>query len=123
MFDELRARSAATIAEAETSLLEFIAEGAAGRDEHHIRERSHGFDLWLPWFWEVVESKRIAGAENHFDFKHLDRMYMDAAWGLVTRGILRPGPKTIEDDAGGGSYGKGFSVVEGAMPLLAHAEK
>lgn len=120
MFDELRARSASTLADAEECLLEFIAEGLEKGDPHHIRERSKGFDLWLPWFWEVVESRRLGGDHNARDFTRLDRLYMDAAWGLVTRGILRPGPRTIEEDPGGGSYGKGFSLVEGAMPLLAH---
>jgi hypothetical protein len=112
-FDERLARSVTTKGEAELCLLDFIREGAGPSAPHHIGEHSHGFDLYLPWFMEVIEFRDPYPDVESLGIPKLQQLYMDASWNLVMKGILRPGPKLTGEDTDGSAYGKGFSVIEG----------
>jgi len=109
-FDSRMARSATSSLDAEHSLLDFIREGAASYSPHHIGQHSRGFDLYLPWFMEIVGGESLPGVGS-LGLPELGQLYMDAAWSLVMKGVLRPGPKFVNVDVSGDVYGKGFSLV------------
>lgn len=95
--------------EAEAFVRDFILElrnDASGRMRRHSGE----YDLYLPWLWEEV-----INSGTHLEPAHCSheasRLFMEAAWALVQKGILRPGPAKISAAAGGGDYGKGYSVT------------
>lgn len=111
-FDDRLARSATSKEEAENCLLDFIYEGTAVDLTHNIGKHSRGYDLYLPWFMEVIEYRTPYSESDALGVPDLQRLYMDAAWNLVMKGILRPGPKWLSGDADSNVYGKAFSLVE-----------
>ena len=108
-FDEMRAREATTKEEAQQVIREFIREGQELQSRHNVPERSHGYDLYLPWLIEVIEYVKTDPEKEILD------ILMDSAWDLVMQGVLRPGPK---QSAGGDphGYGVGYSLISGMEP-------
>jgi hypothetical protein len=118
MFNEQRARCALDLKDAEEAILDYLREGADPETTHHIREHSKGFDFYLPWFWTLVETTAAPEGVEKLGFLELERLYMDAAWSLVMKGVLRPGPAGIGGESaglGGDAYGKGFSLIGGRL--------
>lgn len=114
IFDERKARSATTVEEAENSLREFMREGLIPDSKHHVHERSQGYDLYLPWFMEVIEYVQPLEDKETLQLLQLQRLYMDAAWSLVMKGILRPGPTAVTGAGDHNVYGRAFSIIQGA---------
>ncbi len=114
-FDERLARSATTIEEAEAALLDFIRANRGANALDQIGKHSHGFDLFLPWFMEVVEYRAPEGSKEALGIPELQQLYMDAAWSLVMKGKIRPGPKLVGDDVDKNVYGKAFTLVHGVL--------
>ena len=110
MFDDCRGRLAKSLQEAEDYILDFIVENLAQR-ERRIVEKSHDYDLYLPWLMEIVENQRVEHDENCPQIVDLESLYMDAAWSLCNRGYLRPGPRKTTSDNPRDSYGKGYSLT------------
>ena len=110
MFQNPKGRLVRTLPEAEEYLFEFIAENRRATEKRTI-EKSHDFDLYLPWLAEILDN--IHEQENEpFTMEQLHRLYMDAAWELVMTGFLRPGPRAINGDAPSAtSYGQGFALT------------
>jgi hypothetical protein len=98
--------------QAEACLMDFIRESDDVNDPHNIAKHSHGYDLYLPWFMEIVEFRAPNSESEALVIPELQRLYMDAAWSLVMKGILRPGPKTVTGDSNSNAYGKGYCLVE-----------
>ena len=113
-FDEMRAREATTKEEAQQVIREFIREGQELQSRHNVAERSHGYDLYLPWLIEVIEYVKTDPEKEILDILHLQRLFMDSAWDLVMQGVLRPGPKQMAGGGDGHGYGVAYSLVEGA---------
>ncbi len=111
-FDDRLARSATTADQAEQCLLDFIREGIVADSTHNIHKHSQGFDLYLPWFMEVIEYRTPFEDQQALGIPELQRLYMDAAWRLVMKGKLRPGPKLVGDPVSHDAYGKAFSLIE-----------
>jgi len=114
-FDDRLARSATTKAEAEQRLLDFIREGIRSDGSHHIREHSREFDLYLPWFMEIVEYGAPYPDVEPLGICQLERLYLDASWSLVLKGVLRPGPRSVAAGVDGNVYGKAFSLIQGVQ--------
>ena len=113
-FDEHLARSAKTVDEAQQAIIEFLREGQNAQSQHNVVDKSHGFDLYLPWMMEVIEYVKPApGDEEPLRVPELHRLYMDAAWGLVIKGLLRPGPKALTGGSESGAYGRAYSLIGG----------
>lgn len=112
-FNEQQARSATTIEEAEQNIRLFILEGKNDESQHHVRERSKGFDLYLPWLIEVIEYVQPLPDKGAIGILELQKLYMDAAWSMVMKGVLRPGPKMATGASETHAYGVGYSVIEG----------
>lgn len=98
-----------TLDEAEAFIKAFVQElrnDASGRMRRHSRE----YDLFLPWLWE-----EITNSGTHLEPAHVplesNRLFMEAAWSLVQKGWLRPGPPKITSEDQGGDYGKGFTLT------------
>lgn len=117
-FDERTARSVTTLDEAKQCLLDFIHEADKVHGPHHIAEHSFGYDLYLPWFMEVVEFREPFHDRPNLPIPQLNQLYMDAAWSLVTDGVLRPGPKCAGEEVMGNSYGKAYSLMRSARLML-----
>ena len=115
-FDERYARSATSLEEAERCLLGFIREGVCSDERHHIREHSFDSDLHLPWFMEVVEYAEPYADAEPLPIPSLAMLYMDAAWSLVMKGTLRPGPRSVSGEANGSAFGKSFSLFHREKP-------
>ena len=95
---DLFGREAHTIAEAEEYALRFIARNLTITDPH-VRDRSHDYDLYLPWLIELVTNVVAIQHEECLSIPDLERLYMDAAWSLCQKGILRPGPGRVSQEA------------------------
>lgn len=98
-----------TLDDAESFIREFILE-LRNDAEGKMRRHSGEYDLFLPWLWEEVVNSGTHDAPTHTETK-TSRLYMDAAWDLVKKGYLRPGPHKISSGAAGNDYGKGYSVT------------
>ncbi len=94
---------------AEGFIREFILE-LRNDESGRMRKHSVDYDLYLPWLWEEVTNSGSHLEPAHCS-KEASRLYMDAAWSLVQKGHLRPGPPKVSSTTGGGDYGKGFSVT------------
>lgn len=114
IFDERQARSATTKEEAEEQIRAFIREGFEPISQHNVSDKSHGFDFYLPWMMEIIEYVKSDTDAETLGILQLQRLYLDTAWSLVMKGVLRPGPKVVTGASGGNYYGVAFSVVEGA---------
>jgi hypothetical protein len=110
MFEDCKGRLVQSAIEAEAYIWDFIAENQSTSDRH-ILEHSYDFDLYLPWLLEILEYQKTdrAGA---LPIIEIQRIYMDAAWNLVMKGQLRPGPRAISGDPTKDGYGKGYSLTE-----------
>ncbi len=95
--------------DAEEFIKAFIAE-LRNDDSGRMRRHSREYDLFLPWLWEEVTNSGTHLEPTHTRLE-TNELYMEAAWSLVLKGYLRPGPpKTTSEDAGG-DYGKGYSLT------------
>lgn len=95
--------------EAEGYIREFIAATLA--DENGAMKRHSGeYDLYLPWLQEDVFTAPRPNGDNP-RIPDLDRLFMDAAWSLVTKGYLRPGAHKISSVVSATDYGRGFSLT------------
>ena len=103
-------REAHTVAEAEEYVLRFVARNLKITDPH-VRDRSHDYDLYLPWLMELVTNAAGARHEDCLPIPDLERLYMDAAWSLCQKGLLRPGPGRVSQESRGEAFGKGYSVT------------
>lgn len=107
--DMRKGADVATVEEAEGFVKAFIVElrnDASGRMRKHSRE----YDLFMPWLWEEITNSGTHLAPTHTKLE-TNELYMEAAWSLVQKGYLRPGPpKTTSEDAGG-DYGKGYTLT------------
>jgi hypothetical protein len=112
MFYDCRGRMAKSLQDAEDYILDFIVENLAQR-ERRIVEKSHEFDLFLPWLMEIVENQRLNDSDEAAcpQVADLEVLYMDAAWSLCNKGYLRPGPRKTTSDVPRDSYGKGYSLT------------
>jgi len=117
MFEDCSGRLVRCLDEAEAYVLGFIVENLAQQDRR-ISDRSHDFDLYLPWLIEIVENHHVKGEEEAPEIVNLERLYMDAAWSLVMKGTLRPGPRTTTSENPRDGYGKGFSLTVSAQAQL-----
>ncbi|RYG43161.1 hypothetical protein EON79_17520 [bacterium] len=107
--DLRRGADVATIEEAEGFIKEFIVE-LRGDDSGRMRRHSREYDLFLPWLWEEITTSGTHLEPTHTKLE-TNELYMEAAWELVQKGYLRPGPpKTTSQDAGG-DYGKGYTLT------------
>jgi len=95
-------------AEAQEFIRSFLKFERTHRDEL-AKNKEHDYDLYLPWLMEVVIN--APETDESRPPADLDRVYMDAAWGLVTAGYFRPGPRRGTGDGGGDGYGKGFALT------------
>jgi len=96
----------------EAEAQEFIRTFLQFEREHRedlAKNKEHDYDLYLPWLMEVVIN--APETEDGQPPVELDRTYMDAAWGLVTQGYVRPGPRSVTGDGGSDGYGKGFTLT------------
>lgn len=108
LFDP-RGRSVKTVEEAEEYIRSFIAL-LHDYPHSHAAQRSHDYDLYLPWLIEVVEYLPATECEPTPPLT-LERLYMEAAWQLVQKGYLRPGPRKPNSGDLGEGYGKGYSLT------------
>lgn len=109
MFEDCSGRLVKCLDEAEAYIQKFIVENLAQPDRR-VSDRSHDFDLYLPWLIEIVENHRVKEEEAP-QIVSLERLYMDAAWSLVMKGTLRPGPRTTTSENPRDGYGKGYSLT------------
>lgn len=110
MFDDCRGRLAKSLQDAEDYILDFIVENLAQK-ERRITEKSFDFDLYLPWLMEIVEYQKIDHKSNCPEIVELESLYMDAAWSLCNKGLLRPGPRRTNSDNPKDGYAKGYSLT------------
>jgi hypothetical protein len=113
-FDERKARGATTSDEAQEAIIEFIREGQDAQSRHNVANKSQGFDLYLPWLIEVIEYVEPLDDKEPLPILQLHRLYMDTAWSMVMKGILRPGPRTLSGAGESNTYGRAFSLILGA---------
>lgn len=113
-FDDKFARSIQTPEEAEVVLRAFIREGQQPDSHHHVKEKSKGYDLYLPWFLEVIEYVPPMEDRKPLGLLELQQMYLDAAWLMVMKGVLRPGPKMVTAATDSNIYGVAFTLMKGA---------
>lgn len=107
--DMAKGTEAETLDQAEEFIRGFILElrnDPSGR----MRRHSGDYDLFLPWLWEEVVNSGSHLQPAHCSTK-ASQLYMEAAWDLVQKGYLRPGPIKISSSGGGNDQGKGFSVT------------
>lgn len=101
-----KGREISCLEEAETFLRAFLGEGSEcsekGFDPHN-----HDFDLYLPWVFQCVQS---GGKEGALKLCEIGVLLMDAAWSLVQKGYLRPGPRSVMGEDLRGT-GKGYSLT------------
>lgn len=110
MFDDCRGRLAQSLQDAEDYILDFIVENLAQK-ERRVVEKSFDFDLYLPWLMEIVEYQQIGHDQKCPEIVELESLYMDAAWSLCNKGILRPGPRRTNSDNPRDGYAKGYSLT------------
>jgi hypothetical protein len=103
-------REAHTVAEAEEYVLRFIARNLTITDPH-VRARSLDYDLFLPWLIELVTNASGVAPADCLPIPELERLYMDAAWSLCQKGLLRPGPTRVSQESRGDAFGKGYSMT------------
>lgn len=114
--DMTRGCCVSTIEEAEAFIGEFIREvrrDPKGAMQRHSRE----YDLFLPWLWEEVINAGTHDAPSHPSHE-ANQLFMEAAWGLVQKGVLRPGPPKITSEDQGGDYGKGYTLTFAGVKWL-----
>ena len=98
-----------SVDDAEGFIREFILElrnDRSGRMRRHSRE----YDLFMPWLWEEITTSGTHLEPTHAKLE-TNELYMEAAWSLVQKGILRPGPPKTTSEDGAGDYGKGYSLT------------
>jgi hypothetical protein len=117
MFEDTSGRLIQSEEDAEQFIWKFIAENL-GQTERHIVEHTRDFDLFLPWLLEIVSNLHIGEEKEALPIFDLERIYMDAAWTMVTEGFLRPGPRVITGDIREG-YGKGYSLTRKGLQRMA----
>ena len=119
--DMTKGADVTTLEGAEAFIRDFVA---ALRDDDSGRMRRHSgdYDLFLPWLWEEVVNSGTHLEPAHCS-KDASRLFMDAAWSLVQKGHLRPGPPKVSSTTGGGDYGKGFSLTDAGEAWLRGAEE
>lgn len=109
MFENKKGRQASTIEDAQNYLWQFIAENLTITDPK-VREHAHDFDLYLPWLLQIFDRHGEQPGEK-LTLPELQALYMDAAWDLVQRGFLRPGPRFIDGEQTREGYGNGYSLT------------
>lgn len=118
MFDATKARLARNLEQAEDNLIAFLAR-EIGHDDRQAHQHSHDYDLYLPWFLEVISYVPVPEGADSPLLTEIDHLYMDAAWSLVVRGFIRPGPRAISSIDTADGLGKGFSLTpEGRQRVL-----
>ncbi len=110
MFNDCSGRLAKSLEEAEEYILEFIVENLAQK-ERRVTEKSYDFDLFLPWLMEIVENQHVQSSSSEPEIVELESLYMDAAWSLCNKGILRPGPRRTNSENPRDGYAKGYSLT------------
>jgi|GEM_PF-5670681 len=78
----------------------------------HGYGKSYDFDLYLPWMMDWVLNVPQENQEGFTSTHDLELIYMEAAWEMTIRGLLRPGPRSTNGEAPGGSYGKGYALTQ-----------
>lgn len=99
-----------TIDDAEAYLREFIWETLQD-PKGSLQRHSHDYDLYLPWVHEEIRNAPPPPGYEMHGAVLVDRMLMDAAWSLVQKNILRPGPRAVSSEVRPDDYGKGFSLT------------
>ena len=96
--------------ETEDFLREFIWETL--RDPIGPMQRhSHDYDLFLPWVHEEIRNAPPAPGHEVHGAVFIDRLLMDAAWDLVQKGFLRPGPRAVSSEVRASDFGKGYALT------------
>lgn len=113
----LAGRMARTIPEAENFIFAFMADDLR-RTDPRVREHSRDHDLYLPWLMEILQSAPLELPEAP-PIVELEVLYMDAAWSLVMKGLLRPGPRATTSDNLRDALGKGFALTPAGRERLA----
>ncbi len=98
-----------TLDEAQAFIREFIRCMRATHD-HRVQVKSHDYDLYLPWLIEIAENLPVEGEEAPNPLA-IERLYMEAAWDLTMKGLLRPGPRLTNNQNAGDATGKGYSLT------------
>ncbi|GEM_PF-1047090 len=107
--DMKKGADAVSVEDAEGFIRDFILElrnDASGRMRKHSRE----YDLFLPWLWEEITNSGTHLEPTHTKLE-TSELYMEAAWSLVQKGHLRPGPPKVTSEDAGGDYGKGYTLT------------
>jgi hypothetical protein len=110
MFEDKSGRLIKNVDEAEVYLWKFIAENRTMTDTRMLA-KLYDFDLFMPWMLEIFDTQGHQPNEA-MSLLEMQRLYMDAAWRLVMKGFLRPGPKQIGGESIHDGYGKGFSLTQ-----------
>jgi len=103
-------RRARTIEEATEYMLLFIARSLQATD-YHVIQRSHAYDLYIPWLIEVVHSAKVESDEPLPSPTDQELLYMDASWSMCQAGLLRPGPRRSTGEVTADGLGKGWSLT------------
>lgn len=114
-------REAHTVADAEEYVLRFIARNLTITDPH-VWDRSHNYELYLPWLIEWVTNTVDSRTADCLSIPDLERLYMDAAWSLCQKGVLRPGPARVSQECRGEALGKGYSLTVNGREVIKQLE-
>jgi len=92
---------------------------------HEVYGKTYDFDVFLPYMMDwVLNVPHSKDEDESFAPTHdLELLYMDAAWDLVRKGLLRPGPRATNSEGVGGDYGKGYSLTQEGRAWIAEALK
>jgi hypothetical protein len=84
---------------------------------HADRAKQYGYDLYPPQVARafVERQKSIRDAEREGKVRQVTPIFMDAAWELCRRGLVRPGVRTIDEQA---VKETGYSLTEAGRAAL-----
>jgi hypothetical protein len=103
--------------EMESYLREFIWETLRDPDGP-MQRHSLDYDLYLPWVHEEIRNAPAPPGHEAHGAVLVDRLLMDAAWSLVQKNMLRPGPRTVPSEVRLEDYGKGFSLTPSGIEWI-----
>jgi hypothetical protein len=111
-------RKAKSVQDAQAFILEFMNETLNNPSESGYG-KSYDFDLFLPWMMSWILNVPQKDDQDITPTDDLEVLYMDAAWDLVMKGILRPGTRGTGGEGTGGEYAKGYSMTPKGKEWLA----
>lgn len=109
-------RTVRNIEEAENFIRTFILQ-VRDNPEHRGIGHLHDYDVFLPWMMECITNVPEHDPDETSNTE-LDRLYMDAGWSLVQKGLMRPGPRRVSGESVGDGYGKGYTLTQKGQEWL-----